>query len=141
MILINSAGIRKEARFKQKIGFFLAKTGSKFFGLPFIRNYKNIAQKILYKILREKDYYLADQNLKKTLISVLKEDLTNKLITIKIPTLILWGKLDNITPLKDGYVFCQKIANSKLKIWDKGTHALPFEYYKSVIKKIIEFIE
>jgi len=139
LILIAAAGIKPPIGIKQIVGLILAKLGKLIFCLPLVSVLKNPARWLLYTFLREKDYYLADENLKETMKNILKIDLTPQLTKINIPTLIMWGRQDKATPVANGYLMKQKITNAQLKIWDEGSHALPFEKTEEIVKIIINF--
>lgn len=53
--------------------------------------------------------------------------LDGKLGTIKIPTLIIWGREDALTPLTEGKMFASDIAGAELTILDKCGHIPQFE--------------
>ncbi len=55
--------------------------------------------------------------------SAIRQNLTDRLHRIKVPTLIIWGKQDTVTPSFVGEKFNKLIANSKLALVDKCGHA------------------
>ena len=141
LILTGAAGIKHKLTAKQKIFFILAKTGKIIFSLPIVNNLKKYAQKFLYKAAREKDYYKASIKMKEIMKNILDEDLTGYLDKIKNPTLLVWGKLDNSTPLADGKIMNEKIKNSKLVVVDDANHSLPYqkpEEFAEIVKKFIK---
>ena len=50
------------------------------------------------------------------MINLIEFDKSLKAEVISVPTIIIWGKNDGITPVSDGKVLNQKITNSKLYI-------------------------
>lgn len=64
--------------------------------------------------------------------SALKHNLADKLHQLKMPTLLIWGKQDTITPPFVGEKFQELITNAELHLVDKCGHApmmeLPEEY-------------
>lgn len=48
------------------------------------------------------------------------------LLQINTPTLIVWGRKDNLIPVENAAIFHQKIKNSQLYIWDELGH-VPME--------------
>lgn len=139
LILIAAAGIKPKWKVKKFLGLIVAKTGKLFFVLPPFSFFKKPATWLLYSLIREKDYYQADENLKKTMKNILKIDLSNQLKKIKAKTLILWGGKDKATPLSDAYLMEQKIPQAKLVIWKDSGHSLPFEKTKELVELIIKF--
>lgn len=55
--------------------------------------------------------------------SAIRSNLRDKLHQLKLPTLIIWGRQDNVTPLFVGQEFNRLIKGSKLVVLDKCGHA------------------
>lgn len=134
LILIDSAGVYRNDFFIKikRIGFLiLAKIGKKLF--PFAS-----ARKLLYFIAREKDYNSANPIMKKTMINLLESDKSLNLNKISVPTIIIWGKNDKITPLSDGKLLNQLIAESRLSIIAGARHSPQFTHPEKVANIIFE---
>jgi pimeloyl-ACP methyl ester carboxylesterase len=93
-------------------------------------------RKLLYKAAREHDYEKTQGIMKDVFKKIISEDLKPLLAKINAPTLIMWGKDDRITPVKDAYFVNNKIAGSRLKIFDNQSHRLPYEKSKLLAKEI-----
>jgi pimeloyl-ACP methyl ester carboxylesterase len=137
MILVSSAGIKPKKTFRQRLIFVLAKFGNKFSFLP---GY-SLLQKIFYKfIVRRKDYLKTKGIMKEIFKKIIDEDLTLFLPQITIPTLLVWGAKDRMTPLSDGYKMNKEIKNSELKIIPNVSHAphleAPEKLAEIIMKKI-----
>ncbi len=140
LILVNSAGMRKKLSLKKLLFWVLAKTGKIFFYIPPFLFFRKPAQWLLYKLVRERDYYQASQIMKKTLKKVLQQDVSKSLKKIKAPTLIVWGENDKKTPLSDGLLINSKIRKSKLVVIKGTGHGLPFEKTDLLVAQIESFI-
>ncbi len=112
LILIDSAGIRRK-RLKKEIQKTVAHFLNKFSFLPFYGFIRKIAYKTLF---RTSDYFLVSGVMKETYLNVFKEDISNIFSQITVPTLIIWGKKDTITPLQHAYFIKEKIPIAKLEI-------------------------
>jgi len=77
--------------------------------------------KKLKSLTGSKDYLEAGP-LQSTLVKVVNEDLKPLLPQITIPTLIIWGKNDKVTSLKDAELLSEKIKNSHLEILEDAGH-------------------
>lgn len=141
LILINSAGIKTKNAFRRFVFLLLAKTGKLFFIIPPFSFFKNFAQRILYKLAGEKDYYRAKGVMKETFKKVVGEDLKADLKKIKVPTLVLWGEKDTFTSLADGRLMNQLIPNSSLSVFPNIGHDLPFKFPEKVAWSIINFVK
>ena len=132
LVLIGSAGIRREFNLKKQIFWLLAKMGKILTASP-------LAKKILYKLAREWDYANASPMMKETLKYIVKDDQRENLPKIKVPTLLIWGDQDRYTPLRHGRLMNQLIAGSTLKVIAGGRHGLHFTHSKDLVEAINEF--
>src|SRR3989344_3685000 len=109
LVLIDSAGIfrnRLPGRIKRATFKTIAKLGKKF-------TKSERLKKLLYKVIREGDYTRGNEAQRKTMQNLIYLDLSKQFQQIKAPTAIIWGKEDKVTPLSDGKLIHQLIANSK----------------------------
>ncbi|MBI3385376.1 alpha/beta hydrolase [Candidatus Gottesmanbacteria bacterium] len=140
LILVDSSGLR-HFHYKKILGLILAKPGKLIFSLPILKRWHQGARRLLYDRLGETDYLLSGE-LKNTFKRIVSENLEGLLDQIKIPTYILWGEKDDITPLTLGKILNAKIINSKL-ITLKNCGHFPFledpqGFVQTVIKIVSE---
>lgn len=136
MILIDSAGVYHNGlptRIKKFVFRYVAKVGKKFSNSEKMKI-------LLYKLAREGDYKNATPEQRQTMISLINTDLTPIMSQLKIPTLIVWGENDKVTPLSDGILMNKLIENSKLKIIKGARHSPQFTHSKEVVKEIHEYL-
>lgn len=116
LIIYNGACIRKKS-FKQKFFNICRPIGNLFFKLcPFLK-------KIFYKIfVGSTDYLRLSLIMQKTMQNVISEDLTPILQKIQVETILIWGRKDKITPIKDAFIINKYIKNSKLIVYPEGGH-------------------
>ncbi|MFK7807510.1 MAG: alpha/beta fold hydrolase [Saprospiraceae bacterium] len=69
--------------------------------------------------------------------SAVRHNLGDKLHQIKSPTLLIWGREDNVTPLFVGEKFNELIAGSKLSVVDECGHA-PMMEKPDVFNEILD---
>ncbi|MBA6290149.1 alpha/beta hydrolase [Colwellia sp. MB3u-4] len=67
--------------------------------------------------------------------------LAKKIQTIKQPTLLLWGKKDQLIPVKLGVQFAQEIPNSQLIVFDKLGHVPHEEDPQATVSAVIKFLQ
>jgi pimeloyl-ACP methyl ester carboxylesterase len=70
-----------------------------------------------------------------------RHDTRNQLKEIKIPTLILVGKDDELTPPNMAEEMSSEIPNSKLLIFDQGGHGLYWEVPDLFNKAVLDFVK
>lgn len=128
LILIDSAGIyhnELSIRIKRYLFGKLAKFGRNFTDSENLRN-------MLYKFARVSDYRKADPILRKTMLNLIRTDLSNLFQAISAPTTIIWGELDDTTPFIDGKIMHEKIKDSKLFVIKNAKHSPHFTNVEEV---------
>ncbi|MCO6480644.1 MAG: alpha/beta hydrolase [Phaeodactylibacter sp.] len=73
--------------------------------------------------------------------SAVRHNLGDKLHQVKAPTLLVWGRQDQITPAFVGEKFHELIENSKLVFLDKCGHAPMMEHPESFNRHLESFLE
>lgn len=140
LILIDSAGIKPRKNpyqiFKTYTYKFLKKL--KIF-LP--KRKRSIYLKRLLHLFGSADYKALDQNMLKTFRNIVNLDLKYYFKNIDVKTLILWGKKDKDTPVKDAYAIHKYIKNSKLYVFPDATHFSYLNYPTMTHQLILNFIE
>ncbi len=137
LILIDSAGVyHKELLLQIKRFIFnaIAKTGKIFTSSETLKN-------VMYYLAGERDYQKAPPNMKKTMINLTHHDICPFLPNIKVPTLIIWGKDDKVTPLSDGVLMNRLIKNSKMEIIGGARHAPFYTHPKEVFAAVSDFLK
>ena len=133
IILVDTAGIVTASKIK-KITALIAKVISPIFKPSFMQP---LRRKLYFFIGSE---YLENEKLSKIFSKVVSENLTRLLTLIKKPTLILWGKNDNVTPLYYGELMNKLIPKSKLVVFKKAGHFSFLDQPEEFVKELIKFI-
>jgi pimeloyl-ACP methyl ester carboxylesterase len=63
-----------------------------------------------------------------------------RLNEIKVPTLVIWGRDDNLVPLSEGEDYHAKIVGSKFVVVPECGHAPPIEKPGVFLKSVFEFL-
>jgi len=128
LFLLDSAGIIHNDIFsksKREVFKLIAKIGKMFLN-------SEKAKKILYRLAREEDYKNAPPNMKKTMENLISVNLQPILKDIRIPTVIIWGKHDKVTPYKDAFVFRNNLPNVQLFSIENARHSPMFTHVQEV---------
>lgn len=136
IFLVDSAGIVDTAwkkRIKRGVFGLLAGIGK---NLPF----KEKARKLLYILARERDYYLAPEKQRETMSNVITTDITHELSSIAVPTMIVWGEKDLITPIRYAHIFHDQISGSMLSIIPEGRHSPMFTHPEKVAQVVLKWL-
>lgn len=132
LILIGSAGVYHRGvliSIKRAVFGALAKIAKPLKKISLIRT-------LVYKIAREKDYRDANETMQKTMSNMISLDVVPFLNEIQCPTLLVWGRGDEETPLCDGEVLHAKIKQSELVVIDEARHSPQFTHVQKVIDAI-----
>jgi len=140
IILVDSAGINSKRSLKKNIVRFLSSVISAIFSIWPLSIFLPALRNQAYKILRSKDYLEVNERMREVFLKATKEDLKKESKKIKIPTLIIWGEVDQLTPLSDAYVLKNNIANSELKIIPQIGHSPHLKAPEAVIKFVLDFL-
>jgi pimeloyl-ACP methyl ester carboxylesterase len=135
LILIDSSGLRDAgvpAKIKRAIFKALAAAGKQLTHSP-------LARQLLYALAREKDYYNAPPIMRQTMARVVADEVVQDFAHITIPTLILWGAQDKITPVKNVQLFAQ-IQNSQVHIFPTARHSPQFTHPAAVAEQVEAFV-
>jgi len=136
LILLDSAGLRDWsllARTKRSGFEYLAKLGRKITSSDLVR-------RGFYKVIGVGDYYHAPPLLRKTMSKVVADEVWSDLPKVKQPTLIIWGRDDQTTPLKLGQKMHQLIQDNQLTIIEKARHSPHLTHPQQVAERIAQFI-
>lgn len=144
-LILVAPKIRRQKTLRYYLGLILAKLGTLIFSIPFLFLLRPLARKILYWLIGTRDYYKLDIErtivMRETFKKVVGDDITSYLPKVKVPTLIIWGRKDKITPLKDAYLINREIEGSRLEIIPRGRHALHLEIPEVLANQILNFIK
>lgn len=72
--------------------------------------------------------------------SAIRHNLRDRLQNIAVPTLLIWGKEDQVTPAFVGEEFHERIKNSKLIMLDKCGHAPMMEHPEAFNESLAAFL-
>lgn len=145
LILVAPAIIRYRT-LKQYVFLFLSKIGAAFFSLPPLHLVKPFAQKVLYTIIGVQDYYQVAKSIhpeaevmKETFKKVVREDLRSYWALVSVPTLLVWGEKDKLTPPSQARNLLHLLPGAKLEVLKAKGHALNLEAISMLADAIDRF--
>src|SRR3989344_407716 len=113
LVLISAAGV-KAKKWRKSLFMALAKIGDLVSYVPPLLFVRQKLKNKFYKTIGSD--YLESGHMKEVFKAVVEEDLSLLASKIAIPTLLIWGKKDMVTPLEDGEKLSKLIKNSKFEI-------------------------
>lgn len=133
-LILTGVPIIRDMSFKKKAQFVVASAGSKTLQiLP--KNLYEFLRKSLYYVIGEWDYYKSGE-LKGVFKNIISEDLIPFIKKVTVPTVLVWGEKDTITPTR----FLSKIKdlnpNIITRVIPESGHSVihksPEEFYKTI---------
>lgn len=122
IILIDSAGLLRKKSFSQKMKIAKFKIAKRIFG-------NKLGEKLfpgLIEKMRKKngsaDYAAASPVMRKSMVSVINEDLSQALPKITSPTLLIWGENDTDTPMYQAKTMEKSIPDCGLVVVKNAGH-------------------
>jgi len=128
IVLVNSAGIKP----KRSIWYYI-----KTYTYKFLKQFKKIMPNnlgVIYitklrSIFGSADYNKVNDVMKKTLIMAVNTDLNEYMKKINIPTLLIWGDNDDVTPISNAITMQKLIPDSGLVILKGAGHYTHLDKY------------
>ena len=140
MIMISSAGIKPKKKLRSIFRTYLYKTLKKC-KMFFPKLKREIYLKRLFNYFASSDYNALPTNMMTTFKNIVNKDLTIYLKQMKTETLLLWGKLDEDTPLQDGLKMNELINDSTLIVLEHCSHYVYLQDPNRMHLIIEEFIK
>lgn len=141
IILVDSAGIKPKRTLNYYFKVYSYKFAKKIINMLF----KEEKAKALIEDMRAKkgstDYNSATENMKKTFINVVNEDLKYCLPNICVPTLLIWGEKDMDTPLKDAKLIEKLVPDAGLVVFKGAGHYSYLENLGDFIRIVENFVK
>ena len=129
LVLIDSAGIKPKRPVSYYAKLAVLKAGKLSLNLlPNTKGTKDFKERLRSKV-GSSDYKMSAPVLKDTMKIIVNEDVKEILPNIKVPTLLIWGKLDTATPISDAKIMEKLIPNAGLVEYPYGSH---FSYLENI---------
>jgi pimeloyl-ACP methyl ester carboxylesterase len=119
LVLVNSAGIKPPRSLKYRIKVAISKIGK--FAEKYLGSVGKKLKQLLYKQIASTDYQNAGP-LRATFVKLVNEDFRELLPKITAKTLLVWGRLDNDTPLAVAKQMQSSIPDSELVVLENAGH-------------------
>ncbi len=136
LILVDSAGLRLvnwPAQLKRAVFWTLAQIGKRLTSSKRARHW-------LYALAREKDYLQASPVMRQTMVNLIGHNSRVDASQIVVPTLLIWGEMDRVTPLWIGRELLSLIAGSRLEIIKTARHSPHFTHSSQTARVVADFL-
>ena len=144
LILTGGAGIKKPLTEKQKKKSAAYKKKKQLLlrlsGIPLLGQTAKKAVKSLQQKYGSPDYNALDDEMKKTFVKVINEDLQHLLPRIQASTLLVWGEKDTETPLWMGQRMEQEIPDAGLVVFENEDHFAYLRQWQRFVTVVRAFL-
>jgi pimeloyl-ACP methyl ester carboxylesterase len=140
LVLVAAAGVRRTPGVFKKLVATVAKIVSFTLYLVPFEDLRSNIKSAAYMFIRRRDYVRTQGIMRDVFKKVITQDLTVKFSKITMPTLVIWGDKDELTPVQDAYLMQECISNVQLKIIEGGKHALNFQMPEKLGTIIVSFL-
>lgn len=141
MVLIDSAGIPSKKSLKYHLKVFGFKCLKRIYKLMFFWKNSEETMETFYKKFGSDDYRNADGIMRKIMVAVLGNNLTDYLNEIECSTLLIWGENDDATPLYMGKLMESRIKDSGLVVLKDAGHFSYIDQYAQFDAVMKHFFE
>jgi pimeloyl-ACP methyl ester carboxylesterase len=95
-------------------------------------------RKYFYRfVLRRSDYLSVSGVMRQVYLNVINDDLSQKLISLRVPTILIWGEKDDMTPIEHARMAHGRIQRSQLLVIPGAGHNLHTFNAEELADKII----
>ncbi len=122
VILVDSAGVKPKKTFKQKTKQSIYKATKNIYSSSAVQKMFPEALENLRRKNGSADYNAASPIMRQTLVKVVNEDLTELMPNMKMPVLLIWGTLDDATPLSDALIMEKLMPEAGLVKFEGAGH-------------------
>lgn len=125
IVFIDAAGLKAKKSFKKQFKIKTFKTIKWFLSLPILKNHTKELLELARNHFGSSDYNSAPEVMRKTMVTLINEDMEPIVKNISCPTLLIWGESDTDTPLYMAHRLEELISDTGLCVL-KGTGHFSF---------------
>lgn len=140
LVLVDAAGLRQEREVPNLNPSSLAEMRTMMEAVFFDTSWlnENALRKIFTDKLAQHDGYTVKSIMSNPVVR--SQLLDERLGSIKLPTLVTWGKQDKLLPVASGEKYAAGIAGAKLVTFDKCGHVPPIEKTEEFVAAVTGFL-
>lgn len=140
VILVDSAGVKPEKTAKQKAKQSIYKATKKVYSSSLVQKMFPDALENLRQRNGSADYNAASPIMRQTLVKVVNEDLKELMPNVTAPTLLVWGTLDDATPLSDAKIMESLMPEAGLVTFEGAGHYSFLERREQFLRVLASFM-
>ncbi len=127
LVLTGTPGFTPIPKKKLMLFVALAKMGKLVFSLPLLAFFQERVRRWYYYVVGARDYFRATGVMRQTFKNIVPEELVTSMEKIRVPTVLIWGEKDIITPLSIAARMKDIIPNTQLIVLPQGDHGVAYK--------------
>lgn len=136
LILTGVPGFTPVRSLKLKLVIVIAKIGKFISSIWPLSIIQDFVRSRYYYAVGARDYYRANGVMKDIFKKVVQDDLLSPMKSVRIPCALLWGELDQITPLWIAKKMNKVIQNSTLTVFPEADHGISYKQPEQFAGKV-----
>lgn len=124
LILVGAAIVRPKNYVKRFFGFLFARWWHLLFQYVFSVHYQEKLERFFYRLFRSPDYKKTSGIQRDIFRKIVREDQQTYLPKIEVPTTVVWGARDKMTPLRFGKKILAQLPDATMTVAQEGRHGL-----------------
>lgn len=140
IILTGTPGFTPVARRKLIVFILVAKIGKCIFSIWPLSAIQEKIRAWYYYLVGARDFYRANGVMREIFKIVVKEDLIAAMQSVSVPCALIWGNLDQITPVWIAEKMKQHISGSTLTVLDDSDHGVSYKQPERFADEVTAFL-
>lgn len=141
LILTGTPGVTPVPKKRLFLFILMAKIGKTIMSIWPLSHIQSKVRLWYYYVVGARDYYQAKGIMRDTFKLIVKEELLDFIRRVRLPTLLIWGAMDRITPVWIAQKMHQEMKTSQLVIVQNCDHSFPFRVPDLFVSHIEKFIQ
>ena len=141
VVLTGTPGYTPVRKVKMVASLMIAKIGNAVFSLPFLSTFADKIRGWFYYLVGARDFYRASGVMRQTFKNIVTDPLEEKMKTMHIPTLLLWGSEDEIVPVPVAANMKKTIPASSLLMIPSYGHKVIIDAADRFVEEVMKFIK
>ena len=141
VIFTGTPGYTPVPRRRLQLFVLIAKVGKGLFSLWPLSVLQEKIRAWYYYLVGARDFYRANPMMREIFKFIVQEELTLPIASIRIPCALIWGSLDQITPVWIAKKMHDAITNSSLTIIEDADHGVSYKKPKEFSEYVDTFLK
>lgn len=141
LVLTGTPGFTPVSKKRLALFVVLAKFGKLLFSIPILEIFQERVRKWYYFVVGARDFYRANGVMRETFKHIVQEDLVSCMRSVTAPCILIWGSLDQITPIWIAQRMKNTIANAELIIITGADHGVSFKEPQRFVSALGNFLK